>query len=177
MFSINIDNGKSNNMDEETHSNKQSITLEKKSKKKSRTQKKDKEYGVSRGIDFINVAAVINFDFPTSAKSYTHRVGRTARANQRGMSLSFVVPKELVGQNKSVMCSTTKHDEKIYARVEKKQSLVNSTIKPYSFDMKQVEGFRYRMEDALRAVTRTAIREARLKDVKSEMLNSEKLKV
>jgi ATP-dependent RNA helicase DDX56/DBP9 len=164
------------NMGEEINTNKKS-TSEKKSKKKSQSQKKDKEYGVSRGVDFINVAAVINFDFPTSAKSYTHRVGRTARANQRGMSLSFVVPKELAGQNKHVTCSTTKHDEKIYARVEKKQSLANSVIKPYSFDMKQVEGFRYRMEDALRAVTRISIKEARLKDVKSEILNSEKLKV
>ncbi|RIA93241.1 ATP-dependent RNA helicase dbp9 [Glomus cerebriforme] len=164
------------NVDEETQTNKKS-SLEKKSEKKSRLQQKDKEYGVSRGVDFINVAAVINFDFPTSAKSYTHRVGRTARANQRGMSLSFVVPKELVGQNKNVTCSTAKYDEKIYARVEKKQSLTNSIIKPYSFnDMKQVEGFRYRMEDALRAVTRIAVREARLKDVKSEILNSEKLK-
>jgi ATP-dependent RNA helicase DDX56/DBP9 len=164
-------------MDEDIHTSKKSTTGEKRSKKKPRLQKKDKEYGVSRGVDFVNVAAVINFDFPTSAKSYTHRVGRTARANQRGMSLSFVVPNELVGQNKNVTCSTTKHDEKIYSRVEKKQSLANSTIKPYSFDMNQVEGFRYRMEDALRAVTRVAVREARLKDVKSEILNSEKLKV
>lgn len=163
-------------MDEEVQTSKKS-TSENKSKKKLRLQKKDKEYGVSRGVDFINVAAVINFDFPTSAKSYTHRVGRTARANQRGMSLSFVVPKELVGQNKNVTCSTAKQDEKIYSRVEKKQSLTNSVIKPYSFEMKQLEGFRYRVEDALRAVTRIAVKEARLKDVKSEILNSEKLKV
>ncbi|PKY50942.1 DEAD-domain-containing protein [Rhizophagus irregularis] len=163
------------NVDEEVQTSKKS-TSENKSKKKLRLQKKDKEYGVSRGVDFINVAAVINFDFPTSAKSYTHRVGRTARANQRGMSLSFVVPKELVGQNKNVTCSTAKQDEKIYSRVEKKQSLTNSVIKPYSFEMKQLEGFRYRVEDALRAVTRIAVKEARLKDVKSEILNSEKLK-
>ncbi|GES94316.1 ATP-dependent RNA helicase dbp9 [Rhizophagus clarus] len=163
------------NVDEEVQASKKS-TSENKSKKKLRLQKKDKEYGVSRGVDFINVAAVINFDFPTSAKSYTHRVGRTARANQKGMSLSFVVPKELVGQNKNVTCSTAKHDEKIYSRVEKKQSLTNSVIKPYSFEMKQLEGFRYRVEDALRAVTRIAIKEARLKDVKTEILNSEKLK-
>ncbi|CAG8469565.1 11767_t:CDS:10 [Funneliformis caledonium] len=159
-----------------THSNKKSVSLEKNGKKKLRARKKDREYGVSRGVDFINVTAVINFDFPTSAKSYIHRVGRTARANQRGMSLSFVVPKEFVGQNKNVMCLTTKRDEEIYARVEKKQSLANSTIKPYSFDMNQVEGFRYRIEDALRAVTRVSIKEARVKDVKSEILNSEKLK-
>lgn len=37
---------------------------------------KDKEYGVSRGVDFQNIANVINFDFPSSVESYIHRVGR-----------------------------------------------------------------------------------------------------
>ncbi|CAG8818016.1 7984_t:CDS:10, partial [Cetraspora pellucida] len=143
---------------------------------KTHLRKKDKEYGSSRGIDFINVTAVINFDFPTSAKSYTHRVGRTARASQQGMSLSFVVPKELAGKHKYVSCPSAKHDEEVYAKVEKQQSLAGATLRPYFFDMKQVEGFRYRMEDAMRAVTRAAIKEARLKDVKSEILKSETLK-
>ncbi|CAH1757659.1 18234_t:CDS:10 [Entrophospora sp. SA101] len=144
--------------------------------KKLRKNREDKEYGVSRGIDFINVAAVINFDFPTSAKSYTHRVGRTARANQKGMSLSFIVPRELVGKNKNFTYPAAKHDEEIYGRVEKKQTLSGAKINPYTFDIKQVEGFRYRVEDALRAVTKIMIKEARLKDIKSEILKSEKLK-
>lgn len=38
-------------------------------KKKRKSAKRDKEYGVSRGIDFKGVAAVINFDLPTSSKS------------------------------------------------------------------------------------------------------------
>lgn len=42
--------------------------------------------------------------------------------------------------------------------------------------MQQLAGFRYRMDDAMRAVTRGSIREARLKELKAEMLNSEKLK-
>lgn len=37
---------------------------------------KDPEYGVARGIDFQNVAAVINFDVPPTVESYIHRVGR-----------------------------------------------------------------------------------------------------
>lgn len=50
-------------------------------------------------------------------------------------------------------------------------------MKEYKFDMKQVEAFRYRMEDALRAVTRSAVKEARVKELKQEILNSDKLKV
>lgn len=40
-----------------------------------------------------------------------------------------------------------------------------------------MEGFRYRAKDAWRAVTKIAVREARLKEIKHEMLNSKKLKV
>jgi len=42
--------------------------------------------------------------------------------------------------------------------------------------MKQVDAFRYRMTDALRAVTRLAIRDARTKELKRELLASDKLK-
>ena len=51
------------------------------------------------------------------------------------------------------------------------------TIHPFKFDMAPVENFRYRCSDALRAVTPAAIREARIKEIKAEILNSEKLKM
>lgn len=147
-------------------------------KRKQRRKGTDNEYGVSRGVDFIDVSCVINFDLPPSSRSYTHRVGRTARAGRTGMALSFVVPQEQWGKNRVVGCvESTKEDDKIFARIEKEQAARGSKIKEYKFDMKQVEAFRYRMEDALRAVTRSAIREARIKELKSEILNSDKLKV
>jgi hypothetical protein len=43
--------------------------------------------------------------------------------------------------------------------------------------MAQVDGFRYRMEDALRGVTRATIREARVREIKNEVVNSDRLKV
>jgi ATP-dependent RNA helicase DDX56/DBP9 len=43
--------------------------------------------------------------------------------------------------------------------------------------MEPVERFRYRCQDALNSVTETTVREARVKDIKQELLNSEKLKV
>lgn len=147
----------------------------KKSKKKLQV-KKDKEYGVSRGVDFKNVACVLNFDLPTTAKSYVHRVGRTARAGKSGTAISFVVPLKEFGKHKHSMCPTTKRDEKILSRIIKQQSKLGLEVQPYSFDSKQVEGFRYRMEDGFRAVTQVAVREARIKELKQELLASEKLK-
>lgn len=149
---------------------------ESKKGKRNLQAKKDKEYGVSRGVDFKNVACVLNFDLPTTAKSYIHRVGRTARAGKSGTAISFVVPLKEFGKHKPSMCPTSKKDEKILSRVIKQQSRLGLEVQPYSFDSKQVEGFRYRMEDGFRAVTQVAVREARIKELKQELLASEKLK-
>ncbi|KIJ55621.1 hypothetical protein M422DRAFT_220387 [Sphaerobolus stellatus SS14] len=146
-------------------------------KKSKKAHKSDKEYGVSRGIDFISVACVINFDLPTSSKSYVHRVGRTARAGKSGIAISFVVPEEEFGKHKVVGgVESTKKDEKVFARIVKKQKENGCEIKEWIFEKKQVEAFRYRMEDALRSITRRAVGEARVKELTTEILNSDKLK-
>ncbi|KAJ6582054.1 P-loop containing nucleoside triphosphate hydrolase protein [Mycena capillaripes] len=136
-----------------------------------------KEYGVTRGVDFVDVACVLNFDLPTSARAYTHRVGRTARAGRTGMALSFVstglgpATKRLKGE-----VPVERDDEAVFARIEREQGARGSKVQEYHFDMAQVEAFRYRMEDALRSVTRSAVREARVGQLKTEILNSDKLK-
>jgi ATP-dependent RNA helicase DDX56/DBP9 len=92
------------------------------SKKRKRGQRKDKEYGVTRGVDFVNVAAVFNVDFPRSARAYTHRVGRTARAGKAGISLSFVVPNNSeVKEDLMPKRSGTVDDEAVFAKVVAKQ--------------------------------------------------------
>lgn len=166
--------------------------------KKFKKNNKDQEYSVSRGVDFQNIACVLNFDLPTSSTVYTHRIGRTARGDKSGMALSFVVPREQFLKHRPSSCPTAKRDEKILGRIIKSQEkrrkkdlrskgLDSETstegendaavkMQPYVFDMNQVESFRYRMEDAFRAVTRVAIREARVKEIRQELLASEKLK-
>ncbi|KAM3430919.1 hypothetical protein MY4824_007407 [Beauveria thailandica] len=161
---------------EEQEGEEETEKSEKRPKKKRKASKQDPEYGVSRGIDFKNVAAVINFDLPTTASSYTHRIGRTARAGKAGMALSFVVPKDQYRKHMPTTIASAEKDEKIMARITKQQAKKGKEIKPYNFNPEQVEAFRYRMNDALRAVTKVAVREARTRELRQELLKSEKLK-
>lgn len=43
----------------------------------------------ARGIDVSNISHVINYDLPDTAESYTHRTGRTGRAEKHGHAISF----------------------------------------------------------------------------------------
>lgn len=49
---------------------------------------------VSRGIDIDSIELVINYDVPGDAEDYIHRVGRTARAEQTGVAITFVSPQD-----------------------------------------------------------------------------------
>jgi superfamily II DNA/RNA helicase len=44
----------------------------------------------SRGIDIKNVTHVVNYELPESYEDYIHRIGRTGRADQKGIALTFV---------------------------------------------------------------------------------------
>lgn len=44
---------------------------------------------LGRGIDFLNINCVINYDFPTSTTQYIHRIGRTGRSNRTGCALTL----------------------------------------------------------------------------------------
>ncbi len=45
----------------------------------------------ARGIDVTEISHVINFDMPDTVDAYTHRIGRTGRAEQSGEALTFAV--------------------------------------------------------------------------------------
>ena len=57
----------------------------------------------ARGLDIPDVSHVFNFDVPTHAEDYVHRIGRTGRAGRKGTALSIV----------------TKADAKYLAEIEK----------------------------------------------------------
>ncbi|XP_069774137.1 LOW QUALITY PROTEIN: probable ATP-dependent RNA helicase DDX56 [Narcine bancroftii] len=148
--------------DEHDLTNSNTDGLKKKKKQGKGAKARDCEYGVSRGIDFQNVSNVINFDFPLTVESYIHRVGRTARVDNQGTALTFVSHTELQLLQKVEEALTEEN--------------MDCALKPYRFRIEEIEGFRYRCKDAMRSVTKQSIKEARLKEIKQELLNSEKLK-
>ncbi len=49
---------------------------------------------VARGIDISEVTHVINFDVPEVPENYIHRIGRTGRADKKGIAITFFTEKE-----------------------------------------------------------------------------------
>ena len=133
-----------------------------------KVKRKDKDFGVVRGIDFKEVSTVINFDVPPSAASYLHRVGRTGRAGKSGTAITLVTPAEEDALEAVRF--------KLAARGGTAGASAADELKPFEkLREEAVEALRYRAEDAARAVGRTAVREARVRELRSELLNSERL--
>ena len=44
----------------------------------------------ARGLDIVELPVVVNYDLPRSTDDYLHRIGRTGRAGEKGMAVSFV---------------------------------------------------------------------------------------
>ncbi len=72
----------------------------------------------ARGIDIPDVHYVINYDLPDISENYVHRVGRTGRANQKGIAVSFCSPEEK-------------------GRLEDIQAFINKQIKPIHVSKKE----------------------------------------
>ncbi len=79
---------------------------------------------VARGIDVSGVSHVINFDVPNTPEAYTHRIGRTGRAEREGVACTFIT-----GADKSWVRAT----ERMIGR---------------PIQRRQVEGFSINEEDA-----------------------------
>jgi len=48
----------------------------------------------ARGLDIGHVSHVVNYDVPSSADTYVHRIGRTGRAGREGVAITLVEPRE-----------------------------------------------------------------------------------
>lgn len=85
----------------------------------------------NRGLDIPSVDLVINYDIPSNAKEYVHRVGRTARAGRAGKAISFV----------------TQYDVEMYLKIE---SLLGKKLDQYKAEEYQVLVFNERVQEAQR---------------------------
>ncbi len=73
----------------------------------------------ARGIDVTGVSHVINYDVPMTAEAYTHRLGRTGRAERSGAAVTFV----------------TADDDKAVRTIERELGrLERVTLKSFSYD-------------------------------------------
>src|SRR5215211_5212514 len=48
----------------------------------------------ARGLDVEQVSHVVNYDVPSAADAYVHRIGRTGRAGREGVAITLVEPRE-----------------------------------------------------------------------------------
>ena len=48
----------------------------------------------ARGIDVSGISHVVNFDIPDTAEAYIHRIGRTGRAEHKGMAFNFITSED-----------------------------------------------------------------------------------
>ncbi|EFN55662.1 hypothetical protein CHLNCDRAFT_23258 [Chlorella variabilis] len=144
-------------------------------------QRKEEEFGVTRGIDFKGVRTVINFEMPGSTKGYVHRVGRTGRAGQAGTAISLLAPSdaplaaELTAMLRDSGGGEAGGDHPAAAAAAGGAAAAAATqagLQPHQRLTKAaVEGLRYRAEDVARSITKNA----RAKELKNELLNSQRL--
>jgi len=60
---------------------------------------------MARGLDISDVSHVVNFSMPTLPEDYIHRIGRTGRADNEGVAISFIneMEKQSQGDIESLM--------------------------------------------------------------------------
>ncbi|MEX2540497.1 MAG: DEAD/DEAH box helicase [Trueperaceae bacterium] len=81
----------------------------------------------ARGIDVTRVSHVINYDIPSTGDAYTHRIGRTGRAERSGEAFTFI----------------TDDDSKALRTIERELGMQLERVR--------VEGFTYEAENGVKA--------------------------
>ena len=131
-------------------------------------------------------------DLPRGLPTYQHRVGRTARAGQGGTAISMVddaarrrrpTPPWAAPLHAACCDQVDDADAADAGLLQALRGEYGDALRQFSVDFRKLSAFRYpnppspryRVDDAMRAVTRAAVREARLKEIKQELLHSKRL--
>lgn len=99
----------------------------------------------ARGIDIENLPCVINFALPQSIDDFTHRVGRTGRAGNDGLAITFLSVKDykfFADIEKELILSVKRYELEGFATKEKKprvKAKPQKSIKDKKFEAKKRE--------------------------------------
>ncbi|KAL0489395.1 ATP-dependent RNA helicase [Acrasis kona] len=128
---------------------------------------------MSRGIDFKRVAAVINFDVPSSVETYTHRVGRTARAGQIGVAITLLTGCVDPTQKSTKIQKRSAHWDNIFMDQLKR---TEKPIEPYPNVLESdLEAARYRIEGIYDQIHEKVLNTYK-QSIKTQFKNAELLK-
>jgi superfamily II DNA/RNA helicase len=96
----------------------------------------------SRGLDITGVTHIFNLDIPEKAETYIHRIGRTARAGEKGETYLFVDPKDrrLLGEIEELLGKPLEKVE--YSGDREVRNTNDSYIKKYNKKIKTRSGER-----------------------------------
>ena len=140
----------------------------------------EKDYGVSRGIDFKSVNYIINFDLPSSTESYIHRSGRTARLGASGTVISYSPATNGESEKDNVIMEEenlpSQFNRLVWQAILNNQRAEGKLISFFNLEDSLIEAFKYRASDALRSVTGQSILKYRKEELSKQILKSEKLK-
>ena len=95
-----------------------------------------KDFGSGRGLDFADVHFVLNFNMPPTPQSYTHHVGRTARAGKSGTALTLVS-----GDEEKALLSAIQESQPRLAlakSTDELEGLGSLQPAPLAFDLREV---------------------------------------
>ena len=107
----------------------------------------------SRGLDIIQLPAVVNFDLPRSPSDYTHRIGRTGRAGETGIAISFVT-----AETHAHFCLIEKKQYRQISREEIEGFEPTETVTPKAPGTGGIKGKRKSKKDKIREAAARAAR-------------------
>lgn len=112
----------------------------------------------ARGMDFKDIAWVINYDLPKTTDFFLHRCGRTGRMGAGGHVINFVSPRDriLVAKINSAITSNTEIKVDAIPELKFKSKKTTETLSPEEIEMKQKEKEVASRRGAGRAVSKLA---------------------